>query len=216
MTRFFVLTILAVLVTGNRAAEGAEPDLSPYFKGLKGTFVLYDSQKRTYVRYNRQRAAERLSPCSTFKIPNSLIGVETGVVADADFVIPYDSKRDPRQPDWNPEWPRDHDLRSAFRFSVVWYYQEVARRIGAERMSRFIHQFTYGNQDTSGGIDHFWLGSTLLISADEQVAFLQRLSEQRLGLSARTTDVVKGIMLADEGPGWRLRAKTGACRGDRP
>lgn len=195
--------------------QGAERDLASYFQGLKGTFVLYDSAKGSYVRYNPSRAAERLSPCSTYKIPNSLIGLETGVVRDAAFVIPYDAKRDPRQPGWNPEWPRDHDLRSAFRFSVVWYYQEVARRIGAERMKKFVHQFGYGNEDISGGIDHFWLGRSLLISAEEQVAFLQRFYQERLGVSARTTGIVKDIMLADQGPGWKLSAKTGACRGDQ-
>jgi beta-lactamase class D len=195
--------------------QAADRDLAPYFLGLKGTFVLYDSAKRSYVRYNPARAGERLSPCSTYKIPNSLIGLETGVVRDAAFVIPYDAKRDPQQPGWNPEWPRDHDLRSAFRFSVVWYYQEVARRVGAERMKNFVHQFGYGNEDTSGGIDRFWLGRSLLISADEQVAFLQRFYEDRLGVSARTTGIVKDIMLADQGAGWKLSAKTGACRGDK-
>src|SRR5512140_3209000 len=83
------------------AAHAAERDLAPYFQGLKGTFVLYNSAKGTYTRYNPRRAAERLTPCSTYKIPNSLIGLETGVVRDAAFVIPYDAKRDPQQPGWN-------------------------------------------------------------------------------------------------------------------
>jgi beta-lactamase class D len=193
----------------------AGTDLAPYFKGLNGTFVLYNSATRTYIRYNEARAAQRFSPCSTYKIPNSLIALETGVVPDAEFVIPYDANRDPRQPGWPSEWPRDHTLRSAFQFSVVWYYQEVARRIGMERMTRFVRQFQYGNQDVSAAIDRFWLGSSMRISADEQVAFLESFRHQRLNISTRTTDIVKEIMVADRGPGWVLRAKTGACRDDR-
>ncbi len=210
MKRIVLLTLMASI------AGADEPDLSLYFKGLNGTFVLYDAGTHRYTRYNPKRAAERFAPCSTYKIPNSLIGLETGVVTDAAFAIPYDPVRDPRQPDWPTEWPHDQTLRSAFRFSVVWYYQEVARRIGAERMTRFVHQFEYGNEDLSGGIDRFWLGNSLRISADEQVAFLQRMNEQRLKLSARTTEIVKDIMVADQGPGWVLRAKTGACRGSEP
>jgi beta-lactamase class D len=193
------------------AATASSDDLSRYFEGLKGTFVLYDARHRSYIRHAPSRAAERFRPCSTYKIPNSLIAVETGVAADADFLIPYDAKRDPQQPGWLPEWPRDHTLRSAFKYSVVWYYQEIARRVGRERMERYVRQFHYGNQDISGAIDLFWLSGPLRISADEQVAFLHRFYDGKLGVAARTTAIVKDIMLADQGPGWRLSAKTGAC-----
>jgi beta-lactamase class D len=90
----------------------------------------------------------------------------------------------------------------------------MARRAGAAAMARYVHQFAYGNEDTSGGVDKFWLGNSLRISADEQVAFLKRLYEGELGLSARTTGLVKQIMVAEETPSWRLSAKTGACRAD--
>ena len=196
-------------MAGSTAASAQ--DLSRYFEGLKGTFVLYDAQHRSYIRHDPGRAAERFFPCSTFKIPNSLIALETAVAPDAGFLIPYDAQRDPQQPGWLPDWPRDHTLRSAFRFSVVWYYQEIARRVGRRRMERYVRQFQYGNQDISGAIDGFWLRGPLRISADEQVAFIQRLYEEKLGLAARTTAIVKEIMLADQGPGWRLSAKTGAC-----
>ena len=198
------------------AVGAASADLAPYFEGLKGTFVLYDARAGTYTRFNAVRGAERFSPCSTYKIPNSLIAVETGVASGAEFAISYDAKRDPRQADWPEEWAHDQTLRSAFRYSVVWFYQEMARRVGAERMGRYVKQFGYGNQDIAGGIDRFWLSSSLQISAEEQVAFLQRFHDGRLRVSPHTMEVVKDIMVADQGPGWVLRAKTGACRGDLP
>jgi beta-lactamase class D len=54
-----------------------------------------------------------------------------------------------------PDWNRDHTLASAIRFSVVWYFQEIARRIGAARMQRYVDAFQYGNRDLSGGVDRF-------------------------------------------------------------
>jgi beta-lactamase class D len=92
---------------------------------------------------------------------------------------------------------------------VVWYYQEVARRIRAERMAEQLARLDYGNQDISGGIDRFWLASTLKISADQQVIFLRRLKDRRLGFSERSTATVIEIIERERGPGWVLRGKTG-------
>lgn len=182
------------------------PDLSRHFPGIAGTFVLLDGQTGTSVRHNPERARQRYPPCSTFKIPNSAIALETGVASDADYTLRYDPALKQQG-----AWARDHSLRSAFATSAVWYYQEMARRVGAQSMADLVRRFDYGNEDTSAGIDRFWLGTSLRISADEQVQFLKRFYEGRLGLSERTTRLTKEIMVADEGPGWRLSAKTGAC-----
>ncbi|HVO11124.1 MAG TPA: penicillin-binding transpeptidase domain-containing protein [Vicinamibacteria bacterium] len=183
-------------------------ELSSAFPGFRAAFVMRDVAAGRTVRHDPALAATRLSPCSTFKIPNSLIGLETGVIPDPSFVLPWDGKR--REVE---AWNRDHDLRSAIRDSVVWYYQELARRVGPRRMQRFVHAFGYGNQDTSGGVDRFWLGSTLRISADEQVEFLARLHRGELpGVSARSLAIVKEILVQDPpGPGLVYRGKTGSC-----
>jgi beta-lactamase class D len=78
------------------------------------------------------------------------------VAPDPEFTV----RDDPELKISSPDWARDHNLRSAFKFSVVWYYQEMARRAGADRMAQLVHQFGYGSKDTSGGVDKFWLGST--------------------------------------------------------
>lgn len=182
------------------------PDLRQYFAGITGTFVLLDGQTGTYIRHNPDRARQRFPPCSTFKIPNSAIALETGVASDPDYTLRYDPALQQQG-----AWARDHSLRSAFATSAVWYYQEMARRVGAQRMADLVRQFAYGNEDTSAGIDQFWLGTSLRISADEQVRFLKRFYEGHLGLSERTTRLTKEIMVADQGPGWKLSAKTGAC-----
>jgi beta-lactamase class D len=189
------------------AAEDVAQDLGVHFPGFRSAFVLRDVAGGRTVRHNAGFARARTAPCSTFKIPNSLVGLETGVLRDASSVLKWDGVRRPRE-----EWNRDHDLASAIRYSVVWYYQELARRVGPERMQKWVSALRYGNEDISGGIDRFWLGSSLRISPDEQVDFLARLHAGELPVSARSIAIVKEILVQDPpGPGIVYRGKTGSC-----
>src|ERR1043165_10289630 len=92
--------LLSLFIVGLNFAPAEAQDLSPYFKNTNGAFVLYDLKNDRYIRYNEQRCRERFSPKSTFKIPNSLIGLETGVIRDADFVIPWNRQKYPPQDNW--------------------------------------------------------------------------------------------------------------------
>ena len=191
----------------------ARVDPGKHFKGLDGTFVLLNGATGEYLRHNPARAARRFAPCSTFKVPNTAILLQSGTAPDPSFTLAYDKAlQQPRH------WARDFDLRSAFKASSLWYYQAMARRGGLATQRRFVEQFRYGNADVSGGLDTtgqpFWVDGTLRISADEQVEFLRRLYEGKLGLSERTTALTREIMLVEETPSWRLSAKTGACRPD--
>jgi beta-lactamase class D len=202
------VVFLALLAATAARAEDVTPDLGAQFPGFRAAFVLRDVAAGRTVRHDPTLARERTSPCSTFKIPNSIIALETGVVPDASYVLPWDGVKRPI-----PEWNRDQDMRSAIRYSVVWYYQELARRVGPERMRKWVSDLGYGNEDTSGGIDRFWLGSSLRISPDEQVDFLARLHAGALPASARSIAIVKDILVQDPpGPGTVYRGKTGSCR----
>jgi beta-lactamase class D len=207
--------LLAAPQDSTRGAEAdglpadAEKRLSAILAGTSSAFVLYDPSHDRFVRYDPERCRRRMSPFSTFKIPNTLIALETGVIKDPDAVVRWDREKHPRQEFWPESWERDHSLRSAFHNSVVWFYQEAAVAVGPERMARFLERFAYGNQDISGGQDRFWLGSSLAISADEQVAFLRAFREDRLGLSPGTTTLARGIFVEETGDGATLSAKTG-------
>jgi beta-lactamase class D len=193
------------------AAPATGQDLARHFTGIDGTFVLLDGQTGRHSRWNDARADRRFAPCSTFKIPNTAILLETGAAADAGTLVPYD----PALKASRDVWRQDHTLQSAYRESVLWYYHALARKAGLAAVTRLVTRFGYGNADTSGGVDGarpFWIDGTLRISANEQVAFLKRLHENRLGLSERTARVTKAIMVAEETPAATLRAKTGACR----
>ncbi|MBU0489544.1 MAG: class D beta-lactamase [Bacteroidetes bacterium] len=171
---------------------------------VSGSFVFYDQNNDKYTFYNQSQYTEEFIPASTFKICNSLIGLETGVISDENFVIPWDSVE--RQ---LPVWNKDHDLKTAFRNSTVWYYQELARRVGAEKMKLWLDSVGYGNADISGGIDQFWLIGGLRITPEQQIGFLRRLHDNQLPFSQRNIDIVKKIMIIEETPDYILRGKTG-------
>jgi beta-lactamase class D len=184
------------------------PEVESIFEKYEynGSFVMLDLKTNEKKYYNKERCSERFSPASTFKIPNSLIALETGVASGKDFTLKWDGiKR--HYPDWN----RDHNLNSAIKFSVVWYYQELARRIGADRMKEYINKIDYGNNNISGNIDEFWLNDTLKISQEEQVEFLTKLYKNELPLSEKTMNTVKEIMLRDDTENYKIHAKTGTA-----
>jgi len=106
-------------------------------------------------------------------------------------------------------WNRDQDLRSSMRNSVVWVYQQIARTIGDDGERRYLQKVGYGNADPSGGVDRFWLDGTLAISAEEQVAFLQRLYRNELPFRIEHQRLVKDVLVVEAGRDWILRAKTG-------
>jgi beta-lactamase class D len=144
-------------------------------------------------RVNPEGCATRFAPFSIFEIPASLIGLETGVVNEPDRA-----------------WQQDQTLRTALSRSIGWYFSEVAIRVGEPRMKQWLATFDYGNQDVSGGLDRFWMGSSLRISPDEQVAFLGRLQRGQFPVAKKNLEIVKETLAQDSGPGWRLVAKTGS------
>jgi beta-lactamase class D len=204
-------SLLLVVSYGVIAAHAQ--DLSGFFKGINGAFVVYDMKHDRHVRYNERRCRQRFSPKSTFKIPNSLIGLETGVIRDADFVIQWNREKYPPQANWNQEpfvhWGKDHTLQSALKYSVVWYYRELALRVGDHQMKKYVKAFHYGNENVAGRVDNFWLNNVLKISADEQVEFLKAFYTGRLSVSKRSTAIVKDILVLEKTPTYQLSAKTG-------
>jgi beta-lactamase class D len=204
---------VVVRASGDAVPPSEQPDLGSYFKAYPaGAFVLYDLKRDRYLRYNEARCRRRFSPFSTFKIANSLIGLESGVIRDAEFRIEWDAKKYPAHDEDSPPfdtWWQSQTLRTAVRRSVVWYFRELATRVGARRMREYVRRLRYGNEDTSGPINNFWLNSSLKISPDEQVEFLRALYAERLPFSKRSISIVKDIITLEETPDYKLSGKTG-------
>jgi beta-lactamase class D len=225
LTTLLLLTALGCAKTtgaGSAVVEGqtqpnppatAQPDLASYFKPFPaGAFVLYDLKRNSYLRHDEARCRERFSPFSTFKIPNSLIGLDTGVIPGPEFVIKWDKQKYPAHDQETlpfSTWWQDQTLRTAVKRSVVWYYRELALKVGEQRMKEYVHRLRYGNEDASGPLNNFWLNSSLKISADEQVEFLKRLYKEELPVSKRSMQIVKEIATLEETPDYKLSGKTG-------
>src|SRR4051812_14112506 len=174
-------------------------------EGAVGTFVGYKTEDYLIIASDKDRPGQAFLPASTFKIPNSLIALETGVVEDPDKdVFKWDGvKRDIEA------WNRDHTLRSAIAASAVPVYQEIARRIGAERMQQHVDLLDYGNHNIGGGIDQFWLTGELRIDPIQQIDFVDRLRRGVLPVSKRSQDLVRDILPVTKVGEAVIRAKTG-------
>jgi len=173
--------------------------------GTAGTFVGYKVDDYLIIASDKVRSGEAKLPASTFKIPNSIIALETGVVADPDKdIFKWDGVTRSIE-----AWNKDHTLRSAIAVSAVPVYQEIARRIGPERMQTYVDLFEYGNRDIGGGIDQFWLTGNLRIDPVQQVDFVDRLRRGVLPVSKRSQDIVRDILPVTKSGDAVIRAKTG-------
>ncbi len=204
------LILIAISLCGmpackQKQASEIHDDFKKYYDqfNVEGSFVLFDPQANKYIFYNKDQFKQNFSPASTFKICNSLIGLETGIIKDENFVIPWDSVIR------NPIWDQDHDLKTAFKNSTVWYYQELSRRVGGQQMKYWIDKANYGNTDTSGGIDQFWLTGGLRVSPEQQIDFLRRFRDNKLPFSQHSVDIVKNIMITKDTLNYIIRGKTG-------
>ncbi|MDB5605959.1 MAG: Beta-lactamase [Bradyrhizobium sp.] len=170
-----------------------------------GTFVGYKVDDYLIIASDKDRSGEAKLPASTFKIPNSLIALETGVVQDPDKdIFKWDGVVRSIE-----AWNHDHTLRSAIAASAVPVYQEIARRIGEARMQKYVDLFEYGNRDIGGGIDQFWLTGNLRIDPVQQIDFVDRLRRGTLPVSKRSQDLVRDILPVTKTGDYIIRAKTG-------
>lgn len=190
-------------------------DNSPgkYFteKNVIGCFGLYNNATNQFTFYNKNRFADSsYQPASTFKIVNSLIGLQTGVISSDSMVIKWDGIKRERE-----AWNKDLTMYEAFRVSAVPYYQEVARRIGKEKMEFWLDTMNYGAgiKDTAyrihTAIDSFWLDNSLKITADEQLGLMKRLYFNQLPFFKPYQETVKRAMLFENDANYRLGYKTG-------
>jgi beta-lactamase class D len=171
---------------------------------LNGAIVIFDPANDRSFGYNPAKWMEGYLPASTFKIPNSLIGIETGVV-DTNYIFRWNGGKRRL-----PQWEKDMNLKEAFASSCVPCYQELARKIGAERMMGYLNRFGYGEMSVQDStIDRFWLEGPSKISPNQQIDFLQKLYNETLPLKSETMKIVKEIMVVEKRPEYTLRGKTG-------
>jgi beta-lactamase class D len=188
-----------------------DPRVGDYLKqnGLTGCFGLFDNGTGEFTIYNLARFRDSVYlPASTFKIVNSLIGIETGRIRDSAFVIPWDSVKRSR-----PEWNQDLTMEKAFRYSAVPWFQELARRIGKDTMQHWLDTLGYASKYKkpviANNLDTFWLDNSVKVTADEQLGLVKRLYFDQLPFQSRTQRIVRNVMKQEENANYRLNYKTG-------
>jgi beta-lactamase class D len=158
--------------------------------------------------------SKRYSPCSSFKIALALMGYDTGVL------------KDETHPEWRfkPEyeafldsWKNPQNPTTWMKNSCVWYSQVLTQQLGMKKFQDYVNKFNYGNLDVSGdieknnGLTHAWLSSSLEISPEEQVIFLEKFLANVLPVSKHANDMTKNIIYIEDLPnGWKLYGKTGS------
>lgn len=192
-------------------------DWSDYFSGLNGAAVFYDSASKNCTVYNQELANEQRSPCSTFKIISSLIGLESGIIRPEESTRTWSGEHF-----WNEAWNKDIDFAEAFRTSCVWYYRELIDEIGPERIKSELNRLQYGNRDISDwkgelntnnnnrALTGFWIESSLKISAAEQVRVMEDIFGTGSVYRPETIEQLKQVMLiTDYETEYPIYGKTG-------
>lgn len=158
---------------------------------VDGTVVIESLKSGQTFIHNDVRAAQRFSPASTFKVMNTLIAVEEGVIKGSSDVLKWDGHIYSL-----PNWNRDQTLASAFKVSCVWCYQELARRVGAKQYVLYLKRSDYGELQSGFSTTTFWLDGSLQITALEQINFLRKVVRHQLLFSDRAYETLQQIMLA--------------------
>ena len=170
---------------------------------LDGAILIFDHHAQIYYSNDFKWSKRGFLPASTFKIPNSIIALETGVVENENTLLLWDGNDH-----WLDIWEQDLQFKQAFHYSCVPCYQEIARKVGRTRMEEYLSRLDFG-EIVVDSIDHFWLQGQSRISPEQQIDFLKRLYFSELEISSRTDSILKNMIVIEEKNGYRLSGKTG-------
>jgi beta-lactamase class D len=201
-----IISFTVVLISCSPNNVTKDESLGKYFKenNVEGCFALLDNGTGQFTVYNLERYRDSAYlPASTFKIVNSLIGLQTGKIVNDSMVIKWDGIDHGRA-----ECNKDMSMYNAFRISCPPWYQELARRIGKDTMQQWIDTLTYGNKKISS-IDTFWLDNSLKIKPDEQLGLMKRLYFNELPFHKLNQEIVKNAMVWEDNTAYKLSYKTG-------
>lgn len=218
--KMFARGLAAVLVVYCTACSSNNVTINNSFKKyfddnhVTGAFGLFDNAQGHFTIYNLPGFKDSAYlPASTYKIVNSLIGIETGRISNEKMVIKWDGIVR-TFPGGEPAtaWNKDLTMEEAFKASAVPYYQEVARRIGKDTMQHWLDTLGYGaryGKPVIKTIDTFWLDNSIKVTADEQLGLVKKLYFGQLPFQKRTQDIVRKVMLQEETAKYKLAYKTG-------
>lgn len=212
MKRIFFITLL--IWASNALGQS---DFQNYFDslGVRGSTTIYDYNNKNWIYTNQQDAETTSLPASTFKILHSLIALETKGVQDENEILTWDGKPKSHLGNEVKVWNKDTDLKQAYKNSTIWFYEEVAERIGRMTYISILNGCGYGNGNFSEAGKDFWNYGGFAISPVNQIEFLIKLYEGNLPFSESTLDKVRQIMISEKTETQIFRDKTGWTRKDQ-
>ncbi len=185
--------------------------LSGQFKGRYGGLEIYDAQSKLSFRVNTPRLSERLPPCATYLVPHMAIALGTGVLKENELPFAFDATKYTDAQEWPASWRREQTFDSALKDSVRWYAQELAVKMGSARITANLKRLKYGNADITGGLDKFWMSSSLLVTSFEQIDFMKALRDGKLGFNPRINKLVQDAMVVEKTVDYTIFGKYGSC-----
>lgn len=182
-------------------------DLSAYFNGYEGSFVLYDLNNDAWIIYDMDHATLRTAPNSTYKIYDALFGLEEGIITPKDSFMAWNGANYPFE-----AWNADQDLYSAMQSSVNWYFQEIDGQLGTSALRSYIKEIGYGNENINSDLSSYWMQSELKISPVEQVELLTDLYNNDFGFTQENVNAVKDSICLFSSENESFYGKTGTGR----
>lgn len=191
-----------------------QSDLTQPFRdcAIRGSITLFDYKANKWIASDIHDSQMGTLPASTFKIINTLIALDAGVIADENEIVPWPGTTDTVKYGYRPEIYHDISLREAFRVSAGWAYVELAKKIGKDRYRELLQKTNYGNADVSINDPDFWNFGNLAISPVNQIEILRGVYEETLPFSKRSFRILKEMMVEEKTDTYTLRAKTGWTR----
>jgi len=177
--------------------------------GVDGSITLYHLENDVWIYSDSSDAIRSTLPASTFKILNSAIALESGVISSENETLEWDGTENTFFGTRIDAWNEDASLTTAFKNSTVWYYVELAKRIGREQYTEYLNTVSYGNWDLSEDGHDFWNYGSFGVSPKNQIQFLKDFYLEKLPFSEKTYEIVKKLMISDETGDFLISGKTG-------
>ena len=189
-------------------------DFSEVFDGINGCAVIFAPHENTYYFYHQELALIQASPCSTFKIISTLMGLNNGIVSSEQGKMAYSGAQYPIK-----AWNRDLTLREAFQTSCVWYFRQMIDQVGENAVLGELEELNYGNGDigewngsninSMADLNGFWLESSLKISPLEQTKVLYNIFEGNTEYQEADIQILKNMMRIEIEGSSEVYGKTG-------
>ena len=199
---FLIVFVLLVISINLHAEEGKIEELYK-LSNINGSILIESADGNIKHQYNVSDK-ESFIPASTFKIPNTLIILEEGLIKDQFEVIKWDGKEREYAP-----CNKDQTLKSAFQYSCVWFYQRYAELVGHKKYHTYLRKFGYGNILTGSDVTRFWLDGEIKTSVKDQIDFLRKVYAEELPIKKEHIKMLKSIMLSEDHEDYKIWSKTG-------